>query len=107
MSARRQIGAFSIPEARLPAALLAREAVERARALAHYTAMAREATHRPLRCVTCGGPAFDCKCVSTHGAGNPRPAGGWSPCAGCRYPGDCQRVGCASSATGLGVRYGS
>ena len=34
-----------------------------ARALAHYTAMAREATQQPLRCVTCGGPAFECACT--------------------------------------------
>jgi hypothetical protein len=33
-AARRQIGSFSIPEDRLPAALLAREAVDRAKASA-------------------------------------------------------------------------
>jgi len=75
-------------------------------ALAHYTAMAREATQHRLRCVICGGPAFDCKCTTTHGAGNPRPAGGWEPCAACRYPGDCLRLGCTSPATGLGVTHG-
>lgn len=42
-------------------------------------AVAREFTYMPLRCVVCGGPAFDCACVrASLSAGLVHPAGGSS-----------------------------
>jgi hypothetical protein len=65
-----------------------------ARALSHYSMMAREALQRPLRCVECGGVAFACPCVTARPVAASAAVPRFRPCKGCPYPEHCMGNGC-------------